>query len=129
MTVRVHELAKELKLTSKELIDKLKALKVDAKSHMSVLTDENVKALKAAMKPAAAPSKSAAAPVAASAKKPADPSSGGKPAAAKTDSFSQAPSIESAKRELLLQKTARAAVTTEPRKNMPFTSAPGTIKR
>ena len=129
MTVRVHELAKELKLTSKELIDKLKALKVDAKSHMSVLTDENVKALKAAMKPAAAPSKSAAAPVAASAKKPADPSSGGKPAAAKTDSFSQAPSIESAKRELLLQKTARAAVTTEPRKNMPFTPAPGTIKR
>ena len=42
MSVRVHELAKELKLTSKELIDKLKALKVDAKSHMSVLTDENV---------------------------------------------------------------------------------------
>lgn len=37
--MRVHELAKKLGLSSKDLLDKLKVLKVDAKSHMSVLEE------------------------------------------------------------------------------------------
>ena len=56
MSTRVHELAKELKLTSKELLEKLQALHVDVKSHMSLLTDENVNALKQSLaKPKDAP--------------------------------------------------------------------------
>lgn len=38
--MRVHELAKEFNLQSKELIDKLHELKLDLKSHMSTLTDD-----------------------------------------------------------------------------------------
>jgi translation initiation factor IF-2 len=37
--VKVHELARELGLTSKELIDKLEALKVPVRNHMTVLDD------------------------------------------------------------------------------------------
>ena len=40
MSVRVSTLAKELGITSKELISKLHALKVDVKSHMSSLDDD-----------------------------------------------------------------------------------------
>ena len=47
--MRVHELAKELKLTSKDAIEKLKSLKVDVKNHMSVLTAENIAAIKASL--------------------------------------------------------------------------------
>ena len=47
-------LAKELKLTSKELIDKFKVLKVSAKSHMSVLSADEVKLVKESMKKPAA---------------------------------------------------------------------------
>ena len=39
MSVRVHKLAKELGLTSKDLIERLRKLKVDVKGHMSVLDD------------------------------------------------------------------------------------------
>lgn len=39
--MRVHELAKKLGLTSKDLLARLKPLKVEAKSHMSVLDDED----------------------------------------------------------------------------------------
>ena len=42
MTLRIHELAKELHVSSKELLEKLKPLSIDAKSHMSVLTDEAI---------------------------------------------------------------------------------------
>ena len=38
--MRVHELAKKLGISSKDLLEKLKNLKVDAKSHMSVLEDD-----------------------------------------------------------------------------------------
>lgn len=40
--MRVHELAKELKITSKELIEKLQKQGVEAKSHMTNLDDEAV---------------------------------------------------------------------------------------
>jgi len=40
--VKVHELARELGLTSKELIERLEAMKVSVRNHMSVLDDETV---------------------------------------------------------------------------------------
>ena len=40
MSIRVHKLAKELGLSSKELVEKLRALKVAVKGHMSNLDDE-----------------------------------------------------------------------------------------
>lgn len=40
MSVRVHKLAKELGLTSKELIEKLHGLKIEVKGHMSSLDDD-----------------------------------------------------------------------------------------
>ncbi len=50
MTLRVHELAKKYKLTSKEFMRKLKTLKVDAKSHMSVLSEKDVEKIKTSFK-------------------------------------------------------------------------------
>ena len=44
--MRVHELAKELQLESKELIAKLKEMGIEVKSHASTLTDEQVKKVK-----------------------------------------------------------------------------------
>ncbi len=50
--VRVFELAKKLKLTSKELLDKLRAAGIEVKSHMSGVDETQVqKALSAAKKP------------------------------------------------------------------------------
>ncbi|MFC1624199.1 translation initiation factor IF-2 [Candidatus Omnitrophota bacterium] len=46
MSVRLHELAKELHLTSKELIEKLHKLKIEAKSHMSSLDDDTTVLIK-----------------------------------------------------------------------------------
>jgi translation initiation factor IF-2 len=51
VTIRVHELAKELKITSKELIDKLHKLKIDAKGHMSALDDDTAFLVKEELKP------------------------------------------------------------------------------
>lgn len=39
--IRVYQLAKELGISSKELIDKLKELSIEVNSHMSTLEDEN----------------------------------------------------------------------------------------
>lgn len=83
MSIRIHELAKDLKLTSKELIQKCKPLKIDAKSHMSVLTAEDVKAIKNSLKPAAAPAK-------------------------KIEKPSDAPSLESVKKQFLIQRAVAA---------------------
>jgi translation initiation factor IF-2 len=44
--VKVHELAKELNMTSKELLDRLKSMGIEAKSHMSVLTEIDAIAVK-----------------------------------------------------------------------------------
>ena len=51
MSVRVHELAKKLGLTSKELVDKLRDLKIDAKGHMSSLDDTAVAFIKGKLTP------------------------------------------------------------------------------
>ncbi len=51
MSIRVHELAKDLKITSKELIDKLHALKIDVKGHMSALDDDTAFLVKEELKP------------------------------------------------------------------------------
>lgn len=53
--MRVHELAKKLGLPSKELIEKLKKFKVDAKSHMSVLDDEIAERVEAELTPKTQP--------------------------------------------------------------------------
>src|SRR3989338_7816485 len=85
MSTRVHELAKELKLTSKELMDKLKKLKVSAKNHMSVLEPESVKLVKESLKKV--PTSTKTSPV------------------SKVDrGQTQTSSIENAKKELLLQR-------------------------
>ena len=47
--VRVYELARELNLTNKVLMDKLQALGIAVGSHMSSLDDEAVQRIKAAV--------------------------------------------------------------------------------
>ena len=50
MSIRVHQLAKDLGITSKELIDKLHSLKVDVKGHMSALDDDTAFLVKEELK-------------------------------------------------------------------------------
>lgn len=108
MSVRVHELAKKYKLTSKEFMDRLKALKVDAKSHMAVLSDQDVEKIKAAF---ASPAK-AKAPQALKEKAPVKLPLAVSKQAPKTpavDLSRQPGSIESVKQQLLLQRSAAKA--------------------
>ena len=44
---KIHELAKELNITSKELLEKAKELGIDAKSHMSSIEEDEANKLKA----------------------------------------------------------------------------------
>ncbi len=44
--MKVHELAKELNMTSKELVEKLIELKYDVKSHLSILEDSDVEKIR-----------------------------------------------------------------------------------
>ena len=44
--VRVYELAKDLNMTNKQLLNKMKELKIEVKSHMSSLEDSTVTAIK-----------------------------------------------------------------------------------
>jgi len=46
MTIKIHELAKELNLNSKELVEKIHNMGIEAKSHMSVLSDIEATAVK-----------------------------------------------------------------------------------
>src|SRR5674476_828952 len=46
MTIKIHELAKELNLNSKELVEKIHTMGIEAKSHMSVLSDIEATAVK-----------------------------------------------------------------------------------
>ncbi|MFH0879195.1 MAG: translation initiation factor IF-2 [Lentisphaerota bacterium] len=46
--MRVHEIARDLKLTSKDILDKLHEMRVEAKSHMTALTPDQETALRAA---------------------------------------------------------------------------------
>ena len=50
MGIRVHKLAKELKLSSKELLEKLHTLKVDVKGHMSNLDDDTAEIVRHELK-------------------------------------------------------------------------------
>jgi translation initiation factor IF-2 len=59
--MRVHELAKEFELTSKELMDRLHGLSIDAKNHMSTLNEEQIRAVRHLMQAERAPAASAAA--------------------------------------------------------------------
>lgn len=45
-SLKVHELAKELNMTSKDMLDKINSMGIDAKSHMSVLSDMDVIAIR-----------------------------------------------------------------------------------
>ena len=51
--MRVHELAKELEVSSKDLLAKLRELGVEAKSHMSALDDSAVALVRSGSKPEA----------------------------------------------------------------------------
>ncbi len=46
--MRVHQLAKELGVTSKEVMDRLLAMKIEVKGHMSALDDKTIAAVKTA---------------------------------------------------------------------------------
>ncbi len=78
MSIRVHELAKKLKIPSKELIEKLHSLKIGVKSHASTLDDETVRRItdklgskhKAAEEPKKVAEKPKAVKAAVAAKKP-----------------------------------------------------------
>ncbi len=111
MPEKVHELAKELKITSKELLAKLKSLKVSAKSHLASLTADEVKLIKGSLK-GGAPLKNA---MAAKSSVTAALSVKSKPVIPpKIERPHEASSIESAKKELLLQRTKAAAVIKKP---------------
>ena len=45
-SIKIHELAKELNMTSKDMLDKINSMGIDAKSHMSVLSDMDVIAIR-----------------------------------------------------------------------------------
>ncbi|MDO8603698.1 MAG: translation initiation factor IF-2 [Candidatus Omnitrophota bacterium] len=51
MSTRVHQLAKELGISSKDLIDKLHSLKIDVKGHMGILDDDTTFLVKEELKP------------------------------------------------------------------------------
>jgi translation initiation factor IF-2 len=44
--IRVYELAKDLNMTNRALLNKMKELKIEVKSHMSSLEDSDVRAIK-----------------------------------------------------------------------------------
>ena len=101
MSVRVHELAKELKLTSKELIGRFRGLKISAKHPMSVLSDADVKLVKGSLVKAPAKKPQVTAPVKPSVSTP------------KTEPKpSQTASIENVRKEFLLQRSGMKSAQT-----------------
>ncbi len=50
-SMRVHELAKEFDMSSKELLDKLREMKIPAKSHASMLADAYVTKIRKNLEP------------------------------------------------------------------------------
>ena len=54
--MRVHELAKEFNLSSKEMLDAIRKMKIPAKSHASMLEDDQVAQIRAAMSTSSASS-------------------------------------------------------------------------
>ncbi|MFH1246103.1 MAG: translation initiation factor IF-2, partial [Candidatus Omnitrophota bacterium] len=63
MSVRVHVLAKQLNLSSKELLAKLKELNVTVKGHMSVLDEQTIQLIQQALQPKTAKIKPKAAEI------------------------------------------------------------------
>lgn len=55
MSTKVYELAKELNISSKEMIEKLNKMGIEVKSHMNVVNDVNCIAVRNAMKNKAKP--------------------------------------------------------------------------
>ena len=55
MSTKVYELAKELNISSKEMIEKLNKMGIEVKSHMNVVDDVNCIAVRNAMKNKAKP--------------------------------------------------------------------------
>ena len=53
MAMKVHELAKEMNLNSKDIIERAEKLGISVKSHMSVLSDSDIEKIKEGRKPAA----------------------------------------------------------------------------
>ena len=53
MAIKVHELAKELGIASKELLEKIRALGIDVKSHMSALPEGDVNKIRESISGAA----------------------------------------------------------------------------
>jgi len=49
--MRVHELAKEFGMTSKELLDRLQAMKIPAKNHASTLIEPYVDKIRKELRP------------------------------------------------------------------------------
>ena len=50
-SMRVHELAKELNMSSKELLDRLAEMKIPAKTHASILNDAYVAKIRKNLEP------------------------------------------------------------------------------
>lgn len=48
--IKIHEIAKEIGLTSKEIIEKAKNLGIEVTSHLSSVTDDQAKKIKNAFK-------------------------------------------------------------------------------
>lgn len=53
---RVHELAKELNIESKEVIKKLNQIGIEVKSHMSTIEDKEIEAIKQLYRKSSQPS-------------------------------------------------------------------------
>ncbi len=53
MAMKVHELAKEMNLNSKDILERAEKLGISVKSHMSVLSDSDIEKIKEGRKPAA----------------------------------------------------------------------------
>ncbi|MFA4992042.1 MAG: translation initiation factor IF-2 N-terminal domain-containing protein, partial [Candidatus Omnitrophota bacterium] len=133
MATRVHELAKELGVTSKDLIEKLHGLKVDVKGHMSSIDDDTVFLIKEELKPKKAEKKIPKAPAKAVAAKPvaAKTVAVAKPVAAKVKPSAVKPAPvkkaekkeeerpeEAAKIEIKIEEKAEVAVEEEKKKEL-----------
>lgn len=57
--IRIYELAKELGVANKELVEKINSIGIEAKSHMGVLTEEEIAKVRALYQPKATPKKEA----------------------------------------------------------------------
>ncbi len=57
--IRIYELAKQLNVANKELVEKINSIGIEAKSHMGMLTEEDVERVRALYQPKKEPQKEA----------------------------------------------------------------------